>query len=74
MIRQENTWMNTNELALYLRRSPAQIRQMVARRQVPFRKVCGRLLFLESEIDAWIDNQPGLSEEELLGAGTRKRF
>jgi len=65
MISPDHTWMNTNELAFYIRRSPAQIRQMVARHQVPFRKVCGRLLFLKSEIDSWIDSQPGLSAGEL---------
>ena len=65
MFQQNDTPMNTSEVALYLRRSPAQIRQMVAREQIPFRKICGRLLFLKSEIDGWIDSQPGVSLESL---------
>ena len=46
-------------------RSHGAIRNLVLRRKIPFRKVSGRLLFLKSEIDEWIQRSPGVSLEEI---------
>jgi len=47
------------------RKSPAAVRSLVARRLIPYRKVAGRLLFLEHELDAWIEGSPGVRIEDL---------
>lgn len=53
------------EAADYLERSEAAIRNLVARRKIPFRKVAGRLVFLRNEIDQWIMDSPGVTIEDL---------
>lgn len=58
--------MSTVDVGEYLGgRSPGAIRNLVLRRAIPFRKVGGRLLFLRSEIDRWIDEAPGVRPEDL---------
>lgn len=57
--------MSTKDAGAYLDRSPGAIRNLVNRRAIPFRKVGGRLLFLRSEIDRWIDQAPGIRPEDL---------
>ena len=59
----EQYYMNTAEVANYLRKSPGAIRNLVLRRRIPFRKLAGRLLFRKSEINAWIDRSTGLRLE-----------
>ncbi len=49
-------------------RSYGGIRNLVLRRKIPFRKVSGRLLFLKSEIDAWIEKSPGVRLTEIEDA------
>jgi excisionase family DNA binding protein len=58
--------MTTDAVSAYLSRSPGAIRNLVNRRRIPFRRVGGRLLFLRSEIDRWIDEAPGVRPEDLL--------
>ena len=48
-----------------LGRSENAVRRMVERRQIPFRKSGRRVLFLESELRAFIDALPGVSLEEV---------
>lgn len=57
--------MTTSDCSAYLSRSPGAIRNLVNRRRIPFRRVGGRLLFLKSEIDRWIDEAPGIRPEDL---------
>ena len=52
-------------IAIYINRSEGAVRNLVMRRAIPYRKVAGRLIFLKEEIDAWIENAPGLSLEQL---------
>lgn len=47
----------------FLNRTPGALRNMVLRRTIPYRKVAGRLMFIESEILTWIQDSPGLSIE-----------
>jgi predicted DNA-binding transcriptional regulator AlpA len=58
--------LNISELSQYLRgRSLGGIRNLCLRRKIPFRKPGGRLLFLKSEIDEWIEKSPGISLKEM---------
>jgi hypothetical protein len=62
----EGQYLNIDELSIYIKRSKGAIRNLVLRRAIPFRKPAGRLLFLKSEIDLWIQRSPGKSLDEIL--------
>lgn len=64
----ETIYFDTQGAGEYLGRSPGAIRNLVLRRAIPFRKPGGRLVFIKSEIDAWIDAAPGLRLDEIEGA------
>ena len=55
-----------NRCAEILHRHPISIYRMVARGQIPYRKVGGRLLFLEDEIQEFIRNSPGITADQVL--------
>ena len=57
--------LNVDELSKYLKRSPSAIRNLVMRRQIPFRKVAGRLIFFQEEIDKWLLEAQGITLEEM---------
>ena len=57
--------LNAKQVAEFLGRSPAAVRNLVLRRCIPYRKLAGRLVFLKNEIDEWIRNAPGLSINDL---------
>ena len=58
-------YLTVIELGEYLKRSPGSIRNLVLRRQIPYRKPAGRLLFNREEIDAWIQNSEGISLDDI---------
>jgi hypothetical protein len=58
------TYLNSREAGEMIRRSPAAIRNLVLRKQIPFRKVAGRLVFLRSELEQWVEGSPGVRLEE----------
>lgn len=58
-------YLNVRELSQYIKRSEGAIRNLVLRRQIPFRKPSGRLIFSKEEIDLWIQKSEGISIEEL---------
>jgi excisionase family DNA binding protein len=53
------------EAAAILGRSENAVRRMVERRQICYRKSGRRVLFLESELRAFVESLPGLSLEDL---------
>lgn len=55
LFKEENKYLNIYELSDYIKRSPGSIRNMVMRSQIPFKKPAGRLFFIKSEIDKWIE-------------------
>jgi len=61
---EEIIW-NTNGVAKFLGRSDGAIRNLAARRRIPFRKAGGRLIFFRNEILEWIDSAPGVRLEEM---------
>jgi excisionase family DNA binding protein len=58
-------YLSTEECAELIGRSPGAVRNLVLRRRIPFRKPGGRLLFLRSELERWIDHSPGVKIEDL---------
>ena len=40
----------------YLHIAPSTLRQMVFKRKIPHTKPCGKVLFIKSELDAWIES------------------
>jgi predicted DNA-binding transcriptional regulator AlpA len=56
---------HVQECAEFLGRSQSAVRNLVLRRQIPFRHVAGRLVFFPDEIDRWIRKAPGVSLEDL---------
>ena len=63
------TFLTTAEVAELIGRSPAAIRNLVMRQAIPFRKVAGRLVFLRSELEAWVNDAPGVSLDEIQDGG-----
>ncbi len=57
--------LDVPDTAAMLGRSENAIRRMVERRQIPYRKSGRRVLFLESELKAFIEALPGLPLEDL---------
>ena len=53
-----NTWLTVTETAAYLRVSVSKIRKMVARKQIPFRRLpgaaAGKIVFNRRMLDFWI--------------------
>jgi len=64
---EQEQYFLTNDCAKFLKRSPGAIRNLVLRRAIPFRKPGGRLMFLKSEIELWIEKSPGIRLEDLGG-------
>jgi excisionase family DNA binding protein len=57
--------LSVDEAAEMLGRTTHAVYRLVERRQIPFRKSGRRVLFLESELRAFIEALPGLSLEDL---------
>jgi hypothetical protein len=60
-----NLW-NIKKTSEYLDRSEGAVRNLVLRRKIPFRKVGGRLMFIEDEISRWADGSPGVKLADCL--------
>jgi len=58
-------YLNSQEAGELIRRSPGAVRNLVLRKQIPFRKVAGRLVFLRSELERWVERSPGVKLEEV---------
>lgn len=61
----EDEYLGTKECGQMIKRSAGAIRNLVMRRAIPFRKPGGRLLFIKSEIQEWIESAPGVKVQEL---------
>jgi excisionase family DNA binding protein len=57
--------LTVEEAATMLGRTPHAIYRMVARRQLPYRKAQKRLVFVESELQAFIRALPGVTLDAL---------
>ena len=63
------TLLSVRDMAQMLNRSEAAVRQMCWRRQIPYRKVQGRILFRRDEIEQLILQSPGVALSEVVKAG-----
>jgi excisionase family DNA binding protein len=63
----EEKYFTTKAAGAYLGRSDGAVRNLVLRRAIPFRKPGGRLVFIKSELDGWIDLAPGVRLDEIEG-------
>jgi excisionase family DNA binding protein len=52
---ENQVWLSSEEAATYLRRSVGQVRNMVHRRQLGYRKFCRRLYFRRTDLDRVIE-------------------
>ena len=50
----QDEYLDTQECAMLIKRTPGAVRNLVMRRKIPHRKPAGRLVFLLSEIEQWI--------------------
>lgn len=57
--------LSVDEAAEMLGRTTHAIYRLVERRRLPFRKSGRRLMFVESELKAFIEGLPGLSLEDV---------
>jgi excisionase family DNA binding protein len=57
--------LNTDQAAKYIGRSAGAVRNLVLRRKIPYRKVAGRLVFFQDELEKWWDEWPGVRLEDL---------
>jgi excisionase family DNA binding protein len=55
-----NKYLNTNEAALFLGRTPKAIRRMVDRGQIPFRRWGKRIVFVREELEEFVNALPGM--------------
>ena len=56
--------LDLRSATVFLGGTEKQTRGMVARRLIPFRRLGGRIIFLRSELQAWLQNLPGCTLEE----------
>jgi hypothetical protein len=62
--RKINLW-EVRETAAVLRRTESAVRKLVLRGLIPYRKIGGRLFFIEEEIIEWAQGSPGVKLEDL---------
>lgn len=53
------------DAARYLGKTEGALRMLVARGLVPYRRVGGRIIFFQDELDLWLDGAPGVRPEDL---------
>ena len=58
-------FFTTVEAAKFIKRTPAAVRQLVTRQQIPFRKPGGRLMFIKEELIKWIESADGVRIDEV---------
>jgi len=58
-------YLSATEAGRFIGRSAGAIRNLVSRRKIPYRKAGGRLLFIRSELEEWVDLSPGMTMEEI---------
>lgn len=59
-------YLNVSEAAVFLNKTEAAIYRMVARRQIPFRKLHRRLIFKASELEELVARLPGVTLDEIM--------
>jgi hypothetical protein len=60
----DGTALNVRSVSALLGAKEKHMRGLVARRLIPFRRLGGRIIFIRTEILAWLDAMAGCSLEE----------
>jgi excisionase family DNA binding protein len=60
--------LNRYEAAKVLGCSPSALYKLVARRKIPFRKQGKKIVFLDRELETYLDGLPGIKLDELADA------
>ncbi len=58
--------LDTKECGEMINRTAGSVRRLVMRNKIPYKKPGGRLMFLRSEIEEWINASPGKSVDEVI--------
>jgi excisionase family DNA binding protein len=58
--------LTPRDAARYLQCSRTTLGEAVRRREIPYRKLGRRLLFLKADLDAWLSRLPGVSVDEAV--------
>jgi len=59
------TYMNTDEVAMFLGRSPKAICKLVERGQLPHRRLGRRVIFVRPELEQFIQTLPGMDIQDI---------
>ena len=72
-VRSADQWMNLKELCEYLPSHPAEqtVYGWTSCHQIPFHKRGKRIMFLKSEVDAWLHDGKRKSQKELAEEATQ---
>ena len=60
--------LNATDTAYYLSLSEGEIRELITRGQIPYRRLGRTYLFLIRDLEAWFNALPGVSVYEALAA------
>ena len=66
--------LDINDAAALMGTTEKAVRQRVARRLLPFRKLGGRVIFLKEELEAFLRALPGCSLEEAKSNVAARRW
>ena len=58
-------YMNTDEVAMFLGRTPKAIRKLVERGQLPHRRLGRRIIFVRAELEEFIQALPGMNIQDI---------
>ena len=59
-------YITTEELASYLRIKSRKVYDLVSKNQIPFKKVMGKLLFSQKEVDEWLNTSKSKEKNYIL--------
>ena len=57
--------LTVKQTATFLGRTEGAVRKLCLRRTIPFRKPGGRLIFIQKEIEDWIEHSQGVRLTDL---------
>lgn len=60
---EQERYMALSTASVYVHLSPKTLYSKVCRREIPFVKAGGRLLFNREEIDKWVEHYPALNDK-----------
>ena len=74
----DDEWMDTDQLALYIKLKPQTIHTYTAQKKIPYTKRLGKNLFKKSDIDQWLLNgikitKFQLEEDAIKSIGKKKK-